>query len=355
MLSAEPSYLQRPILKGRVNFPLCLAPMVGLSHYPLRRVLRRYMPVNARTLWPTEMLNSRRIPDEILGETPETLKDPHEDGLVPQILGNEESFIAQSVSKLADWGAEAIDINMGCPVQKALRHNYGVALMGDPQYAAEVVRITVKHSKIPISVKLRAGQQGDFEFLKHFVQGIQDAGASWICLHPRTPEQRRRGHADWTQIQKLRQAIRLPVIGNGDVQTSEDVFKMLAQTECDMVMAGRALAAKPWMLWQVGERLGFDFSPGLAGLAPPRTEEEEGAEYGRCLLALIKECEKSFSQNLALRKISFYVRTTSVWLQFGHNLFSLVTRAKNMDELKLAVQKFFSVPQVMHAKTQLRE
>lgn len=347
--------MQRPILNGTINFPLCLAPMVGLSHFPLRTIVRSYMPKAAKTIWPTEMLNSRRIPDEILGETPETLKADGEDGLVPQILGNEEEFIAKSVVKLSEWGAEAIDINMGCPVQKALRHNYGVALMGDPAYASDVVAMTVKHAKIPVSVKLRAGQQGDFEFLKNFVLGIEKAGASWVCLHPRTPEQKRRGVADWSQIKRLREAVSIPIIGNGDIQTSNDVLAMLEQTGCDMVMAGRALAARPWMMWQVGESFGFEFEGDLATRKAPRSEEEEGAEYGRCLLNLIEISEKVFPQNLLHRKISFYVRTTSVWLQFGHTLFSVVTKAKTTEELKNSVRQFFSVPQLMHAKTQLRE
>lgn len=184
------------ILNGKVNFPLCLAPMVGLSHVALRLVVRDYFPADAFTIWPTEMLNSWKIPREDLAKTPEAMRSDREVGLVPQILGNEELFIAQSVKKLVEWGAEGIDINMGCPVQKALRHNYGVALMGDPDYAAEVVRMTVRNSQVPVSVKLRAGKQGDFEFLSRFVGGLEKAGASWISLHPRSAEQKRQDKAD---------------------------------------------------------------------------------------------------------------------------------------------------------------
>src|SRR6188768_429399 len=119
-----------------LNFPLCLAPMVGLTHVALRRVIQDYMPENATTHWPTEMLSSRRLPDENLKTTPETLRSNSENNLVPQILGNEEVAISRSVKRLVnEWGASGIDINMGCPVQKALRHNYGVSLMGDVDYA----------------------------------------------------------------------------------------------------------------------------------------------------------------------------------------------------------------------------
>jgi tRNA-dihydrouridine synthase len=353
--SLTPGFQPRSILQGRVNFPLCLAPMVGISHVALRLVVRSYLPADAFTLWPTEMLNSRRIPDEDLAKTPEAMRSDVESGLVPQILGNDESFISRSVKKLIDWGAEGIDINMGCPVQKALKHNYGVSLMGDAEYAAEVVRMTVRHSSVPVSVKLRAGAQGDFQFLHGFVSGLQKAGASWVCLHPRTAEQKRRGFADWSQIKRLREEIDLPVIGNGDIQTAEDVFAMQEQTKCDLVMAGRALAARPWMLWQVGESLGFAPPPGMEDRTAPRTREEEGAEYGRCLVQLMDHCRQYFGEDLAMRKVRFYIRTTSVWLTFGHTLISISMKAKSFPEMREAVLKFFDGPVEMVPRTQLRE
>lgn len=345
------------ILGGKVNFPLCLAPMVGLTHVALRQVLRDYLPANAKTIWPTEMLNSRRLPIEDVGNTAETYKGLNEEGLVPQILGNEEKPIADSVKLLTEWGAEAIDINMGCPVQKALKHNYGVALMGDPDYAASVVAMATKHSTIPVSVKLRAvGSSKEFEELYRFVKGLRDSGASWICLHPRTAEQKRRGSADWEQIRQLKAAVDYPIIGNGDVQTVEDAVAMLNETGCDMAMSGRGLAARPWMLWQLGEELGFAPPPGKEGLRAPRTQEEEGREYGVMFMRLIDECEKWFAnEDLAMRKIRFYVRTTSVWLHFGHTLVSISTKAKNLAELRTMSQNFFEMPQTMTPRTELRQ
>lgn len=369
MLDAFPQQsfsTRRPILQGQVNFPLCLAPMVGLTHVALRLVIRQYLPEGAFTLWPTEMLNSRRIPGEDLSTTPEAMRGVFEEGLVPQILGNEEAPIALSVKKLEEWGAQGIDINMGCPVQKALKHNYGVALMGDPAYAAEVVRMTVRHARVPVSVKLRA-VEGDFDSLLRFVQGLREAGVSWVSLHPRTAEQKRRGSADWEQIRRLRESVDFPVIGNGDIQTADDVFAMLNKTKCDLTMAGRALAARPWMLWQVGERMGFAlpsraqedqlgvWDPDLQKWRAPQSREEEGAEYGRCLLELIALSRNYFGEELALRKIRFYVRTTSVWLLFGQSLISITTKAKNISELEEGVRQFFSKPVEMVGRTQLRE
>lgn len=354
----ESESIKQTVEWKQINFPLTMAPMVGLSHIVLREISRSYLPPAALTLWPTEMLNSRRVPSENLEITPETKRLEKEDYLVPQILGNEEQPILKSILRLKEWGAQGIDINMGCPVKKALRHNYGVALMGDRKYAQDVVAMAVKSSDLPVSVKLRAVESDNsLEDLHNFVGGLVDAGASWICLHPRTASQKRRGSADWSQIQFLKAQMPVPIIGNGDVQTVEDVFAMKEQTSCDLVMAGRALAARPWLFWQVGERLGFkpadnEFINGRS--KAPQTREEEGAEYGRCLLRFIALSEKYFGENLAQRKVAFYLRTTTPWLEFGHTLIGLSAKAKNLQEFKGFVENFFSVPQDMYPKTDLR-
>lgn len=347
---------RRPILGGRVNFPIALAPMVGLSHVAFRLMLRDYLPQEAITIWPTEMLNSRKIPIENLEKTPETMRSSKESELVPQILGNEEEPIALSVARLEhEWGASGIDINMGCPVKKALSHNYGVALMGDSNYAREVVRMTVKNTKLPVSVKLRAGQQNDFAYLLKFALGLQEAGASWLTLHPRTPEQKRRGSADWKQIKALREQLSIPIIGNGDVQTVDDALRMMSETGCDLVMVGRALTARPWLLWQVGERLGFSAPSSRKGERAPVTPLEEGAEYGRSLKSLSALMREHFSEDLALRKFRFFVRTSAPWLLFGHDLFARSTRVKTLDELDIALGDFFAKDQPMAPRTELRQ
>ena len=346
-----------------LNFPLCLAPMVGLSHVALRRLISDYMPKNASTHWPTEMLNSRRVPGENLKTTPETLRRTEETYLVPQILGNEEIPIQKAVERLVDeWGASGIDINMGCPVQKALKHNYGVSLMGDVDYAASVVAMTKKVSKVPVSVKLRAvGSEKSVPQLITFVQKLVDNGADWITLHPRTAEQKRRGQSDWSQITELKKSVNVPIIGNGDIQVVDDVIAMLNETKADKVMAGRALAARPWMVWQLGEKLGFESNENLFGKSAPKTPQEEGAEYGRMLLKFIDYCEEDFMQNagasesLTMRKIQFFIRTTHVWLEFGHTLMAVCSRAQNLNELRTNIAKFFEDEQAMYAKTELRQ
>jgi tRNA-dihydrouridine synthase len=316
-----------------------------------------YLPEGAETIWPTEMLNSRKIPLEKLGATPETYRHSSEHGaLVPQILGNEEEPIRKSVEKLQEWGVSGIDINMGCPVAKALKHNYGVSLMGDVEYAAEVVRMTKQSARVPVSVKLRAVESGQREDLKHFMQALEEAGASWLTLHPRRGSQKRRGEADWSQIGWVRNQISCPLIGNGDVQTVDDVEAMLDETGCDMVMIGRALMARPWLFWQMGEKWGWSPPIKYRGLSAPKTPQEEAHEYGNALQRLAFYMGEDFSSEaLALRKFMFFVKTGAVWLDFGQNLVGVVHQSRSLLALHENLEIFFKQDLLMCQRTELRQ
>jgi tRNA-dihydrouridine synthase len=157
------------------------------------------------------------------------------------------------------------------------------------------------------------------------------------------------------QITKLREVVDIPLIGNGDVQTAEDALRMLKETSCDMAMAGRALAARPWMMWQFGEMLGFPPPVGREGQRAPRGSLEEGAEYGKALLSLIEYCGQYFSEDMALRKIRFHVRTTEVWLDFGQSLVGVCDKARSLRALQVSVKEFFQAPIEMCARTDLRQ
>lgn len=331
-------------LNSYKTLDIYLAPMVGLTHFALRKVIAQYLNPDEEMMWPTEMLSSWRIPKEDLSQTFEAIRNDNEKIICPQILGNEEEPIRVSVEKLQSWGASAIDINMGCPVTKALRHNYGVALMGDATYAAKVVEMTVKAAKVPVSVKLRAGLQNDLEFLTKFTKGLEQSGASWITLHPRVAGLKRRGRADWSQIAHIKKQIKIPVIGNGDVETTEDYFQMKEQTGCDGVMIGRALAAKPWMIREIVDQKGRQFEP-----------EEEGMEYGKNLqlmTKLLKDQGLNFEE--VRKRIAFHIRMTHMWLEFGHQLNSLSGKAKNFEELESNFYQFFSLPQKMSQRSALK-
>jgi nifR3 family TIM-barrel protein len=340
--------------RSRVNFPIIFAPMAGLSHLAFRQLIRTYLPANARTLVFTEMLSTRLLPGEEVGRTPKTRVAAGERDLIPQLLGNDERWIAPSLKKLMTLSPAGIDINMGCPVSKVLKHNWGVALMGDIRYAEEVVRTTRRLTSLPLSVKMRTGLNDDPEYLVDFAQMLERAGADWITLHPRIQSQHRRGRANWEYIGRVREAVQIPVVGNGDVQEAADILRMLSQTGCDGVMVARAATARPWIFWQAAERLGFSEPRGREDQRAPRTAEEEGQEYRRALTFFCDQLEARFTPPEQLPRLRLFLAWGHKWLFFGHYLCTQVNRCRDLKSARQVIDDFFDTPKAMKARTQLQ-
>jgi len=341
-------------LDSLVNFPILLAPMVGITHAAMRKSLSKFIPTEARTIWPTEMLSSRKIPDQKLDELPQTVKWSGDTNLCPQILGNQETHIRNTIIKLEQWGAKAIDINMGCSVKKALRHNYGVSLMGDTEYASSVVRMAKRSSKLPVSVKLRAGLQKDLSYLLDFTQSLVDAGASWLCLHPRLSTEGRKGSADWSQIKYLKDNLSVPIIGNGDIQTFQDIQDMFEQTNCDAVMIGRVLTAKPWLLTEYAKHKGFKLTQKQEELIPSNGQQRAKI-YGEYLYDFVVNCYDLFEEDDALKRVRFFVKVGHPWLNFGHKLYKEIHKLTNKDDLLKFLETYFKNSCLSQSdRTQLR-
>lgn len=338
-----------------LNFPFLMAPMVGLSHAAFRQLIQEYLPKDAQTIWPTEMLSSRRIPHQKLENHPMTLKSPFDQHLSPQILGNKEENIVPTVEKLESWGASSIDINMGCAESHILKHNYGVSLMGDINYAANVVKITRKATNLPVTVKLRSGLKRDLNKLIEFCQALEQAGANWLTIHPRIASEKRRALPDWQQIKELKKHISIPIIGNGDVQTFDEALDYLKNYHADAIMIGRALTARPWLFWQLGEKLGHAPPQGKEHSPCPFTPREEALEMGKSLLRYLDLCFFYFTEQQALKRFRFHLRHAHGWLNFGHRLTSLAHKGKNYGEIKEKLENFFKSSDLkMYPKTQLK-
>jgi len=338
----------------RVDFPVVFAPMAGLSHVAFRQVVRSYLPAGVSTLLFTEMLSTRLLPGEDVGDTPQTQVAPGEEDLIPQLLGNDERLIAQSLEKLKAIRPAGIDINMGCPVSKVLKHNWGVALMGDIGYAEKVVRETRRSTQLPLSVKMRTGLTDDPEYLVDFALMLQEAGADWITLHPRIQAHHRKGTANWTYIARVREAVRIPVVGNGDVQESADVLRMQAATGCDGVMVARASTARPWIFWQVGESLGLLPPGGREGERAPRNPTEEGLEYHRALNHFCDELEQRFLPEQQLPRLRLFLAWGHKWLFFGHYLSTRVNRCTDLPAARKVIDTFFAESKTLQPRTSLQ-
>ena len=332
--------------KLNISFPFFIAPMVGLSHVAFRELIHSYTPKNVNAIRFTEMLSTRRIPNEKIETTNELRIAENESYFIPQLLGNEEKYIGPSIEKLSDKNPFGFDINMGCPVSHTLKHNWGVRLMGDISYAADVVRIAKKYSTLPISVKLRGGADKieDENYLLSFTSALEQNGADFITIHGRTRAQKHNGEANWGLVSRVRQKLSLPVIANGNIQTSFDAIDVIKNFGCDGAMIARAACARPWILWQIAEDLNNHVTPsGFEGRKAPRTPQEESKEYGEACLKFLHILQKYFHQeDYILERFRFFVATGARWFQFGHYFWKLTMRAKTVHDLELAVRDFNS-------------
>lgn len=244
--------------------PWILAPMAGVSEQPFREIV---LALGAGCA-PTELVSANGL-IRASARTAKYLKHgPTERPFVVQIFGGDPGIMAEAAVMAKAAGADAIDINMGCPVPKVTRSGAGSGLLCDPPRAQEVVRRCREATGLPVSAKIRAGWDATKLNFCEMGQALEEAGVAAVALHPRTRAQGYAGRADWTRITKLKQALRhTPVIGNGDVVTPADAFRMREETGCDAVMIGRGALGNPWIFRQI------------LGGEPPSPEE-------RCALVL---------------------------------------------------------------------
>lgn len=331
-----------------IKFPFMIAPMVGISHVAFRELVRSYTPLGIDALRFTEMLSTRKLPSERLHVTKELKTAASETYFVPQILGNEERFIAPSLKKLETLNPWGFDINMGCPQTHILRHNWGVRLMGDMKYAAEVVRIVKRHTKLPVSVKLRGGADKDVDvsYLMDFTAALEDAGVDWLTIHARPRAAKHEGPANWEVVAEVARARRIPVIANGDIQTASDAVKVHRTLGCAGAMIARAATVRPWILWQIAEDLNLiDVPSGERFAKAPRTPEEEGEEYFRAFMRYIDLVEKYFGGQptdleYSLQKLRFFAATGARWFKFGHSFWRLTMKSRDLDQMRSLISEY---------------
>ncbi|MFK8184131.1 MAG: tRNA dihydrouridine synthase DusB [Phormidesmis sp.] len=242
-------HLQTPLQIGTVTVPsrVLQSPLSGVTDKVFRRLVRRHAP---QSMLYTEMVSAAEL--KHLRQLPEVMDiDPNEGPISIQLFDRRPDFLAEAAQKAVAQGADTIDINMGCPVNKITKNGGGSRLLRDPDTAIKIVEAVGAAVDVPVTVKTRIGWDDDDINAVEFAQAMQAAGAAMLTLHGRTRAQGYNGSARWEWIAKVKAALTIPVIANGDIFSVESAVRCLIQTEADGIMCSRGTLGYPYLVGEI--------------------------------------------------------------------------------------------------------
>jgi tRNA-dihydrouridine synthase B len=306
---------------------LIMAPLAGITNLPFRRIIKKLGP----GLVTTEMVSAMGL---VMGKN-KTLRylksHPDEKPLAVQIFGSRPEAMAGAAEIAVEAGADIVDINMGCPARKVVKNGSGGALLRNLHAIEEIISSVRKVCSVPLTVKIRTGWSPTHASAQEIALLAEDCGADAVTVHPRFVTQGFSGCADWTVIAKVKEALKIPVIGNGDVTKPLHAIKMKEQTGCDGVMIGRAAVGNPWIFKQI-----LDLESGLS-VQPPSLDDRR---------ALIMEhfhyLSIEIGENRAAKLMRGLLLSYTKGLPHSRHFRSSFTSINDIDTLISALDEYFS-------------
>lgn len=303
--------------------PLALAPMAGITDLPFRLICRRL----GCGMTVSEMVSAKGLLYKNVKTTEMLRIDDGERPTAIQLFGSVPEELAEAARMVEASGADMIDFNMGCPVPKIVNNGEGSALMKQPQLAHDILAAMVKAVKIPVTVKFRAGWDDSSRNAVEIAKAVEAAGVSAVAVHGRTRQQFYEGKADWGIIAEVKQALKVPVFGNGDIFTVEDGLRMLAETGVDGLMIGRGADGNPWIFRELAAVLRGEERPAAPSL------QERLAQAAEHLDMLIDYKGEHISVKEMRRHISAYLKGLPHAAEFRGRFHKVDTREQFMELL----------------------
>ena len=324
MIYNQGTYLRQPLKIGTKSIEkrLILAPLTFLGNIAFRELVSRY---GGYGLLYSEMCSAKTVSHENRFVSPcFRWRDEERSRLVCQIFGADPLQMAEAARRIESEGLFGVDINFGCSNTTICRRNCGAALLKNPDLAAAIVAEVRKAVSIPLTVKFRTGWQDDGEIAVGLATRFEDAGADALIFHPRVAPDRRSRPPQWAYIGMVKQAVNIPVFGNGDVFDHDDCRRMLLETKCDGVAIGRMAVARPWIFAELTE----NFQPDPEMFADAATQ-------------LARVLENHYDPVAAIKRFKRFAFYFSANFRFGHTLYSGILKAEDMKEVVTILNRFF--------------